>query len=110
MPSCRRTLGVLIHPWAGSTPASRAFTLLMPQRKYTKNFRPEHTDDSDEGILLPQEMQRHRQGRYICLHHEADILTFTGIALKKLFQLGQAPPREFIGPEMENVIFISTAH
>ena len=43
----------------------------------------------------------------ICPHPEGDRLTFSGTALRKMFQSGQAPPREFMRPEVAKVILES---
>jgi sulfate adenylyltransferase len=40
----------------------------------------------------------------ICPHTEADRLTFSGTKLRSMFQSGQAPPKEFMRPEVADVI------
>ena len=43
----------------------------------------------------------------VCPHTEGDRLTFSGTALRKMFQSGQAPPRESMRPEVAKVILES---
>ena len=43
----------------------------------------------------------------ICPHPESDRLTFSGTKLRKMFQAGQAPPKEFMRPEVAQVILES---
>jgi sulfate adenylyltransferase len=40
----------------------------------------------------------------ICPHPESDRLTFSGTKLRSMFQSGQAPPKEFMRPEVADVI------
>lgn len=40
----------------------------------------------------------------ICPHPESDRLTFSGTKLRSMFQSGQAPPKEFMRPEVAGVI------
>ena len=40
----------------------------------------------------------------ICPHPESDRLTFSGTMLRKMFQAGSAPPKEFMRPEVAQVI------
>jgi len=40
----------------------------------------------------------------ICPHPESDRLTFSGTKLRSMFQSGQAPPNEFMRPEVASVI------
>lgn len=40
----------------------------------------------------------------ICPHPESDRLTFSGTRLRSMFQSGQAPPKEFMRPEVADVI------
>jgi sulfate adenylyltransferase len=45
----------------------------------------------------------------ICPHPESDRLTFSGTMLRKMFQSGQAPPKEFMRPEVARVILDHSA-
>ena len=45
----------------------------------------------------------------ICPHSESDRLTFSGTKLRKMFQAGETPPREFMRPEVSLVILKSKA-
>ncbi len=40
----------------------------------------------------------------ICPHSEADRLNFSGTKLRKMFQAGERPPKEFMRPEVTDVI------
>jgi len=40
----------------------------------------------------------------ICPHPESDRLTFSGTKLRKMFQAGETPPKEFMRPEVSRVI------
>lgn len=40
----------------------------------------------------------------ICPHSEADRLTFSGTKLRKMFQAGEVPPKEFMRPEVSQSI------
>jgi sulfate adenylyltransferase len=40
----------------------------------------------------------------ICPHSEEDRLTFSGTKLRKMFQAGETPPKEFMRPEVSQVI------
>jgi sulfate adenylyltransferase len=43
----------------------------------------------------------------ICPHSESDRLTFSGTKLRKMFQSGETPPKEFMRPEVSEVILKS---
>jgi len=43
----------------------------------------------------------------ICPHSETDRLSFSGTKLRKMFQSGERPPREFMRPEVTDVILSS---
>jgi sulfate adenylyltransferase len=43
----------------------------------------------------------------ICPHPESDRLTFSGTKLRKMFQSGERPPKEFMRPEVSDVILNS---
>ena len=43
----------------------------------------------------------------ICPHPESDRLTFSGTKLRKMFQAGETPPKEFMRPEVSEVILKS---
>jgi sulfate adenylyltransferase len=43
----------------------------------------------------------------ICPHLESDRLTFSGTKLRKMFQAGETPPKEFMRPEVSQVILRS---
>ncbi len=43
----------------------------------------------------------------ICPHQESDRLTFSGTKLRKMFQAGETPPKEFMRPEVSEVILRS---
>ena len=45
----------------------------------------------------------------ICPHPESDRLTFSGTKLRKMFQAGETPPKEFMRPEVSEVILKSKA-
>ncbi len=43
----------------------------------------------------------------ICPHPESDRLTFSGTKLRKMFQSGETPPKEFMRPEVSEIILKS---
>ena len=43
----------------------------------------------------------------ICPHPESDRLTFSGTKLRKMFLSGEVPPKEFMRPEVSEVILKS---